>query len=85
MYETDYNPKMSAPTKKIFVDKNNYDVFDTLNPIAKSLPSGMVEDTQENRINAALACIYSLARQLRNTENELSNIKEALRKTNIKF
>ena len=75
-----------ANKKTIFIDKNNYDVFDTLNPIADSLPSGKVEDTQENRINAALACVYSLARQLRSTQNELHELKQAfLEKNNIKF
>lgn len=70
--------KMSAVKKTIFIDKNNFDVFDTLNEsFMNSLPKGTVSDTQENRINAALACVYSLAKQLRRTQNELYELKQA--------
>jgi len=68
---------MSTAARTIFIDKTNYDVFDTLNPI--SLPSGMVQDTPENRANAALACVYSLARQLRSTQNDLDALKQSLK------
>ena len=75
-------PQLAAPQSlnRILVDINNYDVFDTLNPIVNSLPKGMVEDTLENRVNAALACIFSLARQLRETQNKLSNLQDSIKK-----
>ena len=63
---------MSFVRRQIYVNKDNFDIFDTLNePFMESIPNGMVTDTQENRLNAAIACIYSLAKQLRETKHEL--------------
>lgn len=58
-------------------------MFDTLNgPFMDSIPKGMVKDNQGNRLNAALACIYQLARQLRAVQNELYELKT---QKNMKF
>ena len=52
-------------SRKILVNPNNSDVYDTLNePLLKSLPTDLVPDNVENRANAALAVAYQLAQQL---------------------
>ena len=52
-------------SRKILVDPNNSDVYDTLNePLLESLPKDLVPDNLENRANAALAVAYQLAQQL---------------------
>ncbi len=67
---------MSRITPKIYIDKDNRDVFDTLNrPFMHSVPNGMVNDNMEGRLNAALACIWQLARQVRELENKVSSLK----------
>ena len=77
---------MSRVRSQIFVDKDNFDIFDTLNePFMESLPKGMVADTQENRLKAALACIYSLGMQLRKTRNDLYELKQALNQQTLKL
>lgn len=58
---------------KILISSTNYDINDTTRPIANKgdLDRGMVDDTYENRTDAALACISSLYRQLRKLENKV--------------
>ena len=66
----------SKSQQKIFIDANNYDVFDTLNgPFIASLPSDSVPDTPENRANAALAVCYQLAVQVRQLRREVNELK----------
>ncbi len=56
---------------KLFISSSNYDINDTTKPIRANgdLDRDMVDDTYENRTDAALACIHSLYKQL----GELSN------------
>jgi len=70
---------LAKRTPKIYIDKDNYDVFDTLNgPFVEKLPQGQVKDTAENRLNAALACLYSVAIQLRNTQNNVTELEKRI-------
>jgi hypothetical protein len=56
---------------EIYISSTNYDINDTTRQIANKgdLDRDMVDDTYENRTDAALACIHSLYKQL----GELSN------------
>ena len=56
---------------EIYISSSNYDINDTTRQIANKgdLDRDMVDDTYENRTDAALACIHSLYKQL----GELSN------------
>lgn len=58
---------------KIFINSKNYDINDTTRPIANKgdLDRGMVEDTYNNRTDAALACIHSLYKQLRELKDKV--------------
>ena len=51
-----------SPKKRVYVDSNNYDPMDTLAPLR--IPTGFLEDTPENRANAALACCVQLTRRI---------------------
>ena len=69
-------PEIRDP--QIYINKDNQDVFDTLNGrVMASVPTGMVNDDMEGRLNAALACIYQLARQVRQLENKVSSFQRS--------
>ena len=70
---------MSFVRRQIYVDKDNLDIFDTLNePFMESIPKGMVADTQENRLKAAIACIYSLTKQVITLTKEVITLQNAV-------
>ena len=58
---------------KILISSTNYDINDTTRPIANKgdLERDMVQDTYENRTDAALACIHSLYKQLRELRDKV--------------
>lgn len=67
---------MSKITPKIYIDKDNSDVFDTFNnSFMNSVPKGMVNDNMEGRLNAALACIWQLARKVKALENKVYSLR----------
>ena len=69
---------MSFMRSQILINKDNSDIFDTLNePFVNALPKGMVADTQANRLNAALACVYQLAKQVRNLQIKVYELENA--------
>lgn len=67
-----YHP---PPTLMIYINKDNGDVFETLNePFRNTLPGGgggRYRDSESNRMKAALACICILGRQLRAAQNSV--------------
>ena len=65
---------------KIYVSHSNYDIFDSLNPILKSIPDNeMVEDNESNRLLMALGCIYSLGTQLREAQKTIDALNKKLK------
>lgn len=66
-------------TQTLYINANN-DAFDTLIPILHTLPNGRVPDNKDNRLNAALACIYSVAMELRETKNKIDELEQRLGK-----
>jgi hypothetical protein len=74
--------RMSALGKRpptIYLDKDNQDVFDTLNEtFMNTLPQGMVSDTKDNRLSAALVCLYSVAKQLVATNNRVYELSKRI-------
>jgi hypothetical protein len=65
---------------KILISASNYDINDTTRRIAKTgdLERGMVQDTYENRTDAALACIHSLYKQLTELKNKVDFLEQKL-------
>ena len=73
----------SVSNGKILVEYENDDIFDTLNePIMQSIQTGLLDDTHENRINAALCCIYSLTKQLHKEQQEMRELKGRMAQLN---
>lgn len=67
----------TKPSQKIFISKNNYDIFDTLNgPIMDTISDGTVELNMENKVNDALACIYQTYKQLRQERENIYQLKK---------
>lgn len=65
--------------ESLLAQPRNLDVNDTINrTLLETIREGEVEDTPENRTNAALVCITSLYRQLQKLKGEVSTLKEKL-------
>ncbi len=54
---------------RILVSFTGVDPLNTIAPIMRDIHEGMVPDTPENRLNAALACIVQLTRRIVKLEN----------------
>lgn len=54
---------------KILVSFDDGDPMNTIAPFMHSIKTGMVDDTPENRLNAAFACIVQLTKRLLKLEN----------------
>jgi len=77
--------RLAAQDKpKIFVSKDNQDIYDTLNPIlgnygtSPALPykEGMVTDCVASRLNAAFACIYQLKETINRLERRVRELEQ---------
>jgi len=61
---------------QIFIDSNNQDVWDSLDPVIRALlPSGMVEDTTKNRTDMSLSVLIQLTKRIQILERKLYKLK----------
>ena len=60
---------------QIYINRDNIDINDTIRPLLNTISTGMVDDTPENRANAALVCISSLYRQLGQLKETVYKLK----------